>query len=108
MPQLNLTTGTCLADTGNVGTNTVGYGLSVKEGTNAKMGTATLNSTTAVTIATTAVTANSRIFLTIQSPAGSTIGSPYVSARTAGTSFQIKSTGTSDTSTVAWMIVEPS
>jgi hypothetical protein len=71
------------------------------------MGTATLNSTTAVLVATTAVTANSRIFLTTQAPAGTAIGTPYVSARTAGTSFQMKSTGTSDTSTVAWMIVEP-
>jgi hypothetical protein len=82
-----------------------GKGLRVKEGTNAKMGTAVLNGTTAVTVSTTAVTANSRIFLTIQTPGG-TPGSPYVSARTAGTSFQIKS-GASDTSTVAWFIVEP-
>lgn len=85
---------------------TVGRGLRIAEGTNAKMGTATLNGTTAVTISTTAVTANSRILLTIQAPGG-TPASPYVSARTAGTSFQIKSTGASDTSTVAWMIVEP-
>ncbi|MER6382100.1 glycosyl hydrolase family 28-related protein [Streptomyces sp. NPDC001118] len=83
-----------------------GKGLFVKEGTNAKMGTAVLNGTTAVTVSTTAVTANSRIFLSIQTPGG-TPASPYVSARTAGTSFQIKSTGASDTSTVAWHIVEP-
>ena len=70
---------------------TPGKGLCISEGANAKMGTATLNGTTAVTISTTAVTAGSRIFLTIQQPGG-TVGSPYVSARTAGTSFQIKST----------------
>jgi hypothetical protein len=85
---------------------TAGRGLLVAEGTNAKMGTATLNGTTAVTVTTTAVTANSRILLTINTPGG-TPASPYVFTRTAGTSFQIKSTGASDTSVVAWLIVEP-
>ncbi|MFE7237177.1 hypothetical protein [Streptomyces sp. NPDC057580] len=85
----------------------VGKGLRVKEGTNAKMGTATLNGTTAVVVSTTAVTANSRIQLTIQTPNAGTAGSAYVSARTAGTSFSIKSTNAADVSTVAWMLVEP-
>lgn len=83
-----------------------GKTLRVKEGSNAKMGTATLNGTTDVTVSTTAVTSTSRIFLTIQA-LGGTAGSPYVRTRTAGTSFTIRSTGASDTSTVAWMIVEP-
>ena len=60
----------------------------------------------AVTVTTSAVTATSRILLTINTPGG-TPASPYVFTRTAGTSFQIKSTGASDTSTVAWFIVEP-
>lgn len=85
---------------------TAGGGVAVKEGTNARMGTATLNGTTAVTINNTSVTANTRILLTIQTPGG-TIGSPYVFTRTAGTSFQIKSTTAGDTSTVAWLLVEP-
>ena len=83
-----------------------GKGLRVKEGSNAKMGTATLNGTTDVTVSTTAVTATSRILLTIQA-LGGTAGAPYVRTRTAGTSFTIRSTGASDTSTVAWFIVEP-
>jgi hypothetical protein len=95
-----------VTDSGNVSINGVGKTLLIKEGVNAKMGTATLNGTTAVTVATTAVTATSRIQLTTQAPGG-TVGSPYVFARTAGTSFQIKSTAAGDTSTVAWMIVEP-
>jgi hypothetical protein len=90
----------------DIATTLAGKGFKVKEGTNAKMGTATLNGTTAVVISTTAVTASSRIFLTTQLGAG-TIGSPYVSARTAATSFQVKSTVAGDTSTIAWMIVEP-
>ena len=84
-----------------------GQGLAVAEGSNAKQGTATLNGTTAVVVSNTSVTANSRIMLTIQVPGGGTTGSPYVSARTAGTSFSVKSTGAGDTSTVAYEIFEP-
>lgn len=83
-----------------------GKGLHVAEGTNAKMGTAVLNGSTSVTVKTTAVTANSRIFLTIQQPAGTPGGIAYVSGRTAGTSFSIAGAA-GDTSTVAWLIIEP-
>lgn len=78
--------------------------MSLNEGSNAYMGTVTLNGTTAVTVSTTAVSANSRIFLTTQAPAG-TPGAPYVSSITAGTSFAVKSTSGTDTSTAAWLIV---
>ncbi|WP_275558503.1 hypothetical protein [Streptomyces sp. 5-6(2022)] len=84
---------------------TAGRGLMVAEGSNAKMGTATLTAG-AATVSTTAVTANSRIFLTNQA-LGGTAGFLRVSARTAGTSFTITSSSGTDTSTVAWMIVEP-
>lgn len=84
----------------------VGGGLKIKEGTNSKMGWATLSSGTA-TINTTKVTANSRIFLTNNSPSG-TPGFLYISARTAGTSFTVTSSaGAADTSTFAWIIFEP-
>ena len=82
-----------------------GGGLQVKEGANATMGIATLVAGT-VTVNTTKVTANSRIFLTAQTSAG-TRGSPGVTARVAGTSFTITSTSGTDTSTVAWWIAEP-
>lgn len=85
--------------------NTAGFGLYVKEGSNAKQGTAVLNGTTAVVVSNTSVTANSRIFLTVNSPSG-TVGSPYVSAISANTSFSIKSTSASDASTVAYEIFE--
>jgi hypothetical protein len=81
-----------------------GKGIRVEEGTNATMGVATLV-TGAVTVATTEVTANSRIFLTKNS--GSSTGALRVSARVAGTSFTITSSDGADTSTVAWLIVEP-
>jgi hypothetical protein len=83
-----------------------GKGLRVKEGGNAKMGTVVLNGATAVTVATTAVTAASRIFLTVQAPGGTPTGVAYVAGRTAGTSFTVKGQA-GDTSTVAWLIVEP-
>ncbi len=85
----------------------VGQGLKVAEGSNAKQGTVTMNGTTAVTVANTSVTANSRIFLTVQSPGGVTPGMPYVAGRTAGTSFQVKSAVASDNSVVAYEIIEP-
>jgi hypothetical protein len=79
--------------------------LYVKEGTNARMGVATLVGGTA-TVSTTAVTASSRVQLTSQADGG-TPGWLRVSGRTAGTSFTITSSSASDTSTVAWVIIEP-
>jgi hypothetical protein len=81
-------------------------GLNITEGTNGEKGTATLAAGT-VTVATTKVTANSRIFLTEGPTISGTPGSVYVNARTAGTSFTIKSTSGTDASHVSWMIVEP-
>jgi hypothetical protein len=91
--------------TANLRIATAGRGLQVAEGANAKMGTAVLVAG-AVTVATTAVTANSRIYLTSQVDGG-TPGFQRVSARVAATSFTITSSNAADTSTVAWMIVEP-
>jgi hypothetical protein len=95
-------------NTGDVKMALAGGGLYVKEGTNATMGVATLVAGT-VTVSTTKVTANSRIFLTRQTTAGTLGSSVDVTARSAGTSFTITANGSVlDTSTVAWMIVEPS
>lgn len=84
---------------------TAGKGLKIKEGSNAKMGIVTLSSG-AATVNTTAVTANTRIFLTVQT-AGGTQGFLRISARVANTSFTITSTSATETSTVAWLLVEP-
>lgn len=70
-----------------------------------RSGTATLAAGT-VTVNTARVTANSLISLTVNTPGG-TVGTPYVSARSAGVNFTITSTSGTDTSTVAWMILEP-
>jgi hypothetical protein len=99
------TTGT--VTTGDVKLNTAGNGLYIKEGSNATLGVATLATGTA-TVSTTKVTANSRIFLTVQSLG--TVTAPKaiaVTARTATTSFVITSEDATDTSVVAWQIIEP-
>lgn len=72
----------------------------------ARMGIATLAAGT-VTVSTTAIKSNSRVFLTIQDPNGGTPGAVYVSARVASTSFTITSTSGTDTSQVAWLIIDP-
>lgn len=98
------TTNTFVSE-GDLQADVAGGGLNIREGTNARMGLATLSAGT-VTVNTTKVTANSRIFLTAQS-SGAAPGALRVSARTAGTSFTITSTSGTDTSTVAWVILEP-
>lgn len=84
---------------------TVGAGLRVKEGSNAKQGITTLVAGTAV-VNNTSITANSRIFLTPQNSSG-TASYVYVSARTASTSFTITSGSALDTRDIAWEIFEP-
>ena len=91
---------------GNVTLSAVGGSLLVREGTNAISGLATLSSGT-VTVSTTKVTANSRIYLTINGGTLANVGTPYISARVAGTSFTITSTNVLDASNVAWFIIEP-
>lgn len=97
---------------GNLIITTAGKGLQIKTGANAKMGKATMVNGT-VTVSTTAVTADSHIFLT-KNPglAGSQRGALGVGTITAATSFVIRSDDidgalADDDSVVAWMIVEP-
>jgi hypothetical protein len=99
-------TGDLTVTSGNVVVATAGKGLQIKEGSNATMGTGTLNGATEVTISTTAVTATSRIFLSIETPGGTPSGQIFVSSRIAATSFGVKSVAL-DTSTFAWLIIEP-
>lgn len=105
-------TGDATVTSGNIIAATAGKGLQIKGGTNAKIGTATLSSGT-VTVSTTAVTANSQIFLTVKVVGGTGVGIPTIGTVTAGTSFVINSlipggvlTQTLDNSQISWMIVE--
>lgn len=97
-------TGDVNVSTGNLLVSTIGKGLQVKTGTNSKIGTAVLVAGT-VTVANTSVTSNSRIFVTSQVDGGVT-GFLRITAKTVGTSFVITSSVATDTSTVAWLIVE--
>lgn len=99
-------TGDVTVASGDVILSALGGGLKLKEGANATMGRATLVGGTVV-VSTTSVGASSEVFLTCQTPGG-TPGFLRVSTRTAGTSFTILSSSGTDTSVVAWMIVEPS
>lgn len=94
----------------NNGTEKLAFDLNGKEiiptgGAAAVTGQATMTSG-AVTVSTTAVTASSIIFLTHAGTGITTnFGHLYVGTITAGTSFQIKSTGASDNDKVNWRIV---
>lgn len=103
--QLNGVSRVSIDSTGKLILAVAGAGLSVKEGSNATSGTAVLVGGTLV-VSTTKVTATSRIQLTSQVDGG-TPGFLRVSARTGATSFTILSSSGTDTSTVAWFIVEP-
>lgn len=89
---------------GNVVIGRVGKGLQIKEGTNARMGTAVLVAGT-VTVSNTSVTASTRIFLS-RTTTGGTTGHLSTTV-VASTSFTINSSNALDTSTVAWLLVEP-
>lgn len=96
---------------GNVVAQAAGKGLQIKEGSNARMGRATLVGGT-VTVANTSITASTRIFLS-RAVGGGTRGFLEVGTVTANTSFVINSVDgagalVADTSQVDWLLVEPS
>jgi hypothetical protein len=76
-------TAAAVSASSDVKVTVAGKGLFVKEGSNAKMGTAVLSSGTAV-VSTTAVTATSRIFLTAQSLGTVSVGQGTCGERTHG------------------------
>lgn len=90
---------------GNLNAITAGKGLTIKGGSNARIGTSVLTAG-AVVVANTSITASTVVLLTSQADGGAP-GSVRCSARTAGTSFTITSSSGTDTSTVGWLLVEP-
>jgi hypothetical protein len=101
--------------TGDITTQVAGVGLQIKEGSNAKQGTATLVLGT-VTVSNTSVTANSRIFICGGALNSSTaLGDLSITSQTAATGFVITSyipggvlTQVGDLRTVNYEIFEPS
>lgn len=107
--------GTAVLKTTNAGDllQAIGKKLIIPSGTNARQGIATLSSGT-VTISTTAVSANSQVYVVYNTPSG-TLASGLavpVGSITAGTSFVINSVTTAgivntfDNSTVNWVILD--
>lgn len=90
---------------GNVELTTTGAKVKISTGSNASVGTATLSSGT-VTVNTTAVATASIIFLTYNTPSGTTgqLSAPSASIIN-GTSFVINSSSIGDNSTVNWWII---
>ncbi|MEU3255959.1 glycosyl hydrolase family 28-related protein [Streptomyces sp. NPDC006997] len=83
----------------------VGGGIAIAEGANARMGVSTLAGGT-VTVANTTVTADTRVALFRQA-AGGALG--HLSVTTdPGVGFTVDSSSATDTSTVAWVLFEPS
>lgn len=101
--QLTLNTDGSTSLIGDLKIVTIGKGVQVKTGSNAKIGQATLVAGT-VTVSNTSVTANSRIQLSV-SAAGGTQG--FLShTKSVGASFTINSTSVLETSTIDWEITE--
>lgn len=88
---------------GDLSIATIGKGLAIKSGTNAKIGTTTFTAQNTVTVSTTALTANSLIFVTGQDGTDAfCVGNKNAGAGT----FDIVHTSGNTTAVVAWMIVE--
>jgi hypothetical protein len=82
----------------------IGAKILIKEGSNARMGQATLVAGT-VDVANTSVAASTRVFLSCATPGG-TQGF-LSSANTAGVKFTINSSDPADTSVVNWLLIDP-
>lgn len=86
---------------------TIGGGVSIAEGANARSGVVTLVAGAAV-VPNTSISAATRVQLTAQSLGTVTAAKALaVTARTAATSFTIGSADPTDTSVVAYFLVEP-
>jgi hypothetical protein len=83
--------------------DTAGKGLAIREGTNGRLGQATLVGGT-VNVANTTVTANTRVFLQ-RMTAGGTVGNLTYTV-SAGVGFTINSDSATDTSLVNYLLVE--
>lgn len=89
---------------GNLNLVTTGKKINIAVGTNASTGKSAGMTAGTITIPTTAVTANSLIFLTNAAPSGG-IGFLSVGTITPSANFVINSTNAGDTSQVNWWII---
>jgi len=89
---------------GEVKIISAGHTINIKSGSNSCIGSVNLSSGTA-TISSTAISANSRVFIT---PQTDSIHAGYIEVLniTPGSSFEIKSSNNLDDRTIAWIIIE--
>jgi hypothetical protein len=91
--------------TADLDIGTIGRGVKIAEGSNARMGVSAAMVAGTITIANTSVTASTRVFLS-HAVTGGALG--HLSRTViAGTSFTINSSSNTDTSTVNWLLIEP-
>lgn len=100
---ITATLGNLQASDGDLVLGTAGNKLRIATGANASVGTATLVAGT-VTVSTTAITTNSKVFLTCAAVGGAQ-GMLSVDNIVNGVSFDIVSSDVADTSDVNWLIV---
>ena len=104
-----LTINATTTSTYGISVSTAGYGISVKSGSNAKIGVTGAfpgGNPNTVTVSTTAVTSNSIILVSAMSFTGGLTSPPYVTAISAGNNFNITVNDNSFTGTVGWVIIE--
>lgn len=96
------------ASISGVAISDLGSGFLIKEGSNARMGVVTLSAGSA-TILNSTVTANTRIFLTVNNQSSlNLLGFLRVTGRTPGVSFSISTGIALDFgSVVSWLLIEP-
>lgn len=92
---------------GNIDVQTAGNGYRTKEGANAKQGTFTLSGAATTVVANTSVTASSRIFMQTATLGTVTAASTLAYTVSAGTSFTVTPSQSTDTSTINFEIFEP-
>ncbi len=100
---LTATLGNITATNGNLVLGTAGNKLQIAVGTNGSVGVTPAMTTGAVTVSSTAVTANSIILYSVVTPGGS-LGT-YTLTKSAGVSFTITSSSATETSTFNYLII---
>lgn len=96
---------TTVSASGDITMGTAAKTLVLKQGSNGKTGTVTLNGATPVTVSNTSITANSGVVFTLKTVGGTVGAVPSIKTITAGTGFTVAGTA-SDTSVYNYHVIE--
>lgn len=89
---------------GSVTFSTIGGGIILKQGSNGKVGTFTLNGTTPVSVSNTSIAITDTIVISLNTVGGTVGVQPHVATITASTGFDVVGTA-SDTSVYNYAII---